>query len=144
MNTKVFQLLSHLRENSREKLTTISKATNIPISTLFDFLKDLQGGVITKSTVLLNFSELGYHTHAHVFLKVGVDSRDKLKKHLYFHDNVNSVFKLNDGWNFVVETAHKSVKELDAFIEDLGAKFSLEDHKIHYLVDEIKKEGFKF
>jgi DNA-binding IclR family transcriptional regulator len=60
MNPKTLQLLTHLRENSREKLTSISKKNNIPISTLFDLLKELQGGLVTKSTVLLDYSKLEF------------------------------------------------------------------------------------
>lgn len=59
MSPKILQFLAYLRENSREKLTTISKRTKIPISTLFDMLKELQGNLITKNTVLLDFSKLG-------------------------------------------------------------------------------------
>ena len=132
----------HLRENSREKLTTISRKTNIPISTLFDLLKELQTGLITKSTVLLDYSKLGYHTRAKVFLKVNNDSKDKLKNHLNLNPNVNTVFKINNKWNFIIETVHKNIKELDDFLEKLEDNYNIEDKQIHYLVDEVKREGF--
>ncbi len=142
MNPKTLQLLAHLRENSREKLTTISRKTNIPISTLFDLLKELQTGLITKSTVLLDYSKLGYHTRAKVFLKVNNDSKDKLKNHLNLNPNVNTVFKINNKWNFIIETVHKNIKELDDFLEKLEDNYNIEDKQIHYLVDEVKREGF--
>jgi len=141
MNPKTLQLLAHLRENSREKLTTISRKTNIPISTLFDLLKELQTGLITKSTVLLDYSKLGYHTRAKVFLKVNNDSKDKLKNHLNLNPNVNTVFKINNKWNFIIETVHKNIKELDDFLEKLEDNYNIEDKQIHYLVDEVKREG---
>ena len=143
MNQKYFQLLSCLRENSREKLTTISKKTNIPISTLFDMLQEFQDNIITKHTILLNFSQLGYHTQAQVFLKVNKEDKDKLKKHLSCHNNVNTIHKVNNNWDFIIETVHKNIKELDAFLEHLEQNFHLENKQIHYLIDEIKKEGFQ-
>ena len=142
MNSKTLQLLSHLRENSREKLTTISKKTNIPISTLFDLLKELQSGLVTKSTVLLDFSKLGYHARAKVFLKVSNENKEKLKNHLELNYNVNTIYKINNGWNFLIETVHKNIKELDGFLEKLEEKYNLEDKQIHYLIDEVKREGF--
>ncbi|MBT4805032.1 Lrp/AsnC family transcriptional regulator [Candidatus Woesearchaeota archaeon] len=142
MNSKTLQLLTHLRENSREKLTTISKKTNIPISTLFDLLKELQGNLITKSTVLLDFSKLGYYARAKVFLKVSNENKEKLKNHLELNPNVNTVFKINNNWNFLIETVHKNIKELDCFMENLHNKFMIENQQIHYLIDELKKEGF--
>ena len=143
MNSKTLQLLQHLRENSREKLTTISKKTNIPISTLFDLLKELQSGLVTKSTVLLDFSKLGYHTRAKVFLKVCNENKEKLKNHLELNPNVNTVFKINNNWNLLIETVHKNIKELDNFLEKLEDNYNLEDKQIHYLIDEVKREGFK-
>jgi DNA-binding Lrp family transcriptional regulator len=142
MNPKILQLLTHLRENSREKLTTISKKTNIPISTLFDLLKELQGNLITKSTILLDFSKLGYHTKAQIFLKVKNEDKEKLKTHLILNPNINNVFKINNGWDFLIETVHKNVKDLDIFLESLEQKYNLENKQIHYLIDEVKKEGF--
>lgn len=139
---KIFQLLTCLRENSREKLTSISKKTNIPISTLFDMLKELQEGLITKSTVLLNFSQLGFDTRAQVILKVNREDRDKLRKHLQCHANVNTIYKVNSGYDFMIETVHKNIKELDGFLDKLEEDYGVEEKQIHYLVDEVKKEGF--
>jgi len=132
----------HLRENSREKLTSISKKTNIPISTLFDLLKELQGGLILKSTVLLDYSKLGYHARAKVFLKVSNENKEKLKNHLNLNPNVNTIYKINNGWSFLIETVHKNIKELDIFLEKLEDNYNIENKQIHYLIDEVKREGF--
>ncbi len=142
MNAKAMKLLGQLRENSREKLTIISRKTRIPISTLFDTLKDLQGKVITKSTVLVDFSELGYHARAQILLKVDKDSKENLKKHLLCNERVNTVYKVNNGWDFMVETVHKNIKELDCFLEKLKEEYNVENQEIHYLIDEVKREGF--
>jgi DNA-binding Lrp family transcriptional regulator len=142
LHPKCLKLLNHLRDNSREKLTSISKKSNIPISTLFDLLKQLQENVITKSTVLLDFNQLGYYTRAKLFLKISSEDYDAVKKHLECHANVNTVYKINNDWSFLVETVHKNIKDLDTFIENLSKNFAVEDKKIHYLIDEIKREGF--
>ncbi len=142
LQPKQFQLISCLRENSREKLTTISKKTNIPISTLFDMLQEFQDNIIIKNTILLDFSKLGYHTQAQIFLKVNQEDKDKLKKHLFCHNNVNTIHKVNNNWDFIIETVHKNIRELDGFLEKLEQNFNIEDKQIHYLVEEVKKEGF--
>ena len=142
MNPKHFQLLSCLRENSREKLTVISKKTKIPISTLFDLLNELKSEIISKPTVLINFSKLGYHTQAQVFLKVNKEDKERVKKHLVCHNNINTIYKINNNWDFVIETVHKNIKELDDYLEKLEDRFNIENKQIHYLVDDIKREGF--
>jgi len=142
MNQKIIQLLSYLRNNSREKLTTISKKTNIPISTLFDMLNEMQGTIIKNNTILLNYEILGYHTRAHVFLKVSNNDKEKLKEHLICNNNVNSIYKINNGWDFIVETVHKSIKELDQFLENVNNNHAIEKKEIHYLIEDVKREGF--
>ncbi len=141
-SAKELQFLSYLRQNSRETLTEISKKTNIPISTLFDMLKELQGEVITKSTVLLNFQKLGYHARATILLKVNPESKEVVRKRLENCNQVNNLYKINNGWDFMLETVHSNIKELDNFLENLNQNRAVQEQQIHYHVDEIKREGF--
>ncbi|HDP73406.1 MAG TPA: Lrp/AsnC family transcriptional regulator [Candidatus Woesearchaeota archaeon] len=143
INDKALSLLLHLREDSRRKLTEISKKTRIPVSTLFDMLKMLQDGVIKKNTILLDFNALGYSAHACILIKAGKNGKETLRRHLLVHPNVNSVFKINNDWDFLIETVHKNLKDLDEFVDDIE-RHGIEQKKIHYLIDEIKKEGFNF
>ena len=142
LHPKKRTFLQHLREDARKKLTSISKETNIPISTLFDFLQELQGTLFTRSTVLLNYPQLGYHAQAYIFVRVRPECKEKLRKHLLTQSNVNTVHKINNGWDFVVETIHKNIKELDSYLEILEKEYGVEQKEIHYLIDEVKKEGF--
>ncbi len=142
LDRKTLQLLSCLRMNSREKLTAISKKTNLPISTLFDLLQEVQNDIITKSTVLLNYETLGFHARAQVLMKVSHEHKERLRNHLVLHTEVNSLYKVNNDWDFIVETVHHNIKELDEFLEELCKKFKIEQKEIHYLIDEVKKEGF--
>jgi DNA-binding Lrp family transcriptional regulator len=53
-------ILSYLRQNSRMKLTNMSKASRIPVSTLFDRIVDLESrGIIKKLTSLVKFEGFG-------------------------------------------------------------------------------------
>jgi len=49
LNKKDLLLISKLRENSRIKLTSLSKETSVPISTIFDRLKDFKVGFPNKN-----------------------------------------------------------------------------------------------
>ncbi|MBU0457609.1 MAG: Lrp/AsnC family transcriptional regulator [Nanoarchaeota archaeon] len=140
-NNKTIILLTNLRKNSREKLTTISKRTNIPISTLFDELKKLEDNIILRKTILIDFSKLGYHVKAQVFLKVDENNKDKLKRHLICNENVNTIYRVNNGWDFIIETAHKNIQDLDGLLENISKNFIIQNKQIHYLVEDIKKEG---
>ncbi|MBT7903190.1 Lrp/AsnC family transcriptional regulator [Candidatus Woesearchaeota archaeon] len=143
MDSKNIKLLTQLRVDSRQKLTVISKKTNIPISTLFDSLKFLKHQIISHSTILLNFSELGFDVKAQIFIKCDPIFRNRLRSHLLLHKSVNNLFKINNGWDFIAETVHRNVRELDYFIESLDV-FNIANTEIHYILEDIKREGFNF
>ncbi len=142
MKEKSLLLLECLRRNSRAKLTSISKKTHIPISTLFDLLKGLQNSVIKKNTVVLNFDEMGYRARAQVFLKVDNENKNRLLLFLQHHNNVNTLQKTNNGWDFIAEVVCKNIKELDTFLELLEKNYAVVSFNMHYLIEDIKKEGF--
>lgn len=142
MDARSSALLFYLRQNSREKLTSVSKKTRIPVSTLYDQLKELEKKVITKHVSLVDFFELGYRAQAQILLKVGKGDREKVRKHLFCHANINTVYKTNHDFHFMVEGVFLNLRELDWFVEKLENDFDIENHRVHYLVEEVKKEGF--
>ena len=142
INKKNLILLNHLREDSRIALSVISRSTNIPTSTLYDLLRELRSGLIVKSTVLLDYAKLGLHTRTQVVLRVESGDKERLIKHLFFHSQVNNVYKTTGSWDLIIETVHKNNKEFASFLEDLSRKYKVTDKQVLFLVEEVKKEGF--
>lgn len=133
-------LISHLRHNSRERLTTISRKTNIPVSTLFDMLKKTDK--ITKQTCLADFSKFGYTVRATIILKTMPDQRNELKQHLLKNPNTNSLWKINNGFDFMSEMIFKNISELEYFIEALEKTYKIQEKNIYYIIDDIAREIF--
>ena len=135
-------ILAELRNNSRESLTNMSKTTGVPISTIFDKLKYYQGSLITKHTTLIDFSKLGFNARANIMLKVDRDAREEARKFLMNNFNINSVYKISNGFDFLVEGIFKNVKDVEEFIDYLGSKFKMEKSEVYYIVEDIRKEDF--
>jgi len=144
MNKNSLHLLSCLRENSREKLTNISRKTNVPISTLHDTLKELEKGPIIKHTSLIDFFQLGYHTHVQLLVNVNQENREGLRKFFICHPQINNIYKTGHKFHFIAECVFHSLRELNNFIENLENKFFINDYRVNHLVDEVKREGFSF
>ncbi len=142
MKNKELLFLANLRANARETLTKMSKNTSIPISTIFDMLKQHEKSIIKKHTALIDFSKLGFGTRVTLTLKVNKDQRDDLREYLTRHYNVNSVYKINNGFDFLVEGVFRSIKDLEDFIEGLDEKFRIRSKQIYYIVEDIKREDF--
>lgn len=142
MNQNDLKILAQLRSNARIALTKMSKKTGIPVSTIFDRMKQHEENIITKHTSLVDFSKLGFHAKAQLFIKVNREDRKNLQKHLFKHPSVNSMYQINNGYDFLVEGVFKQIKDMEAFKESLEDAFKIESTQIYYIVDDIKKEAF--
>jgi DNA-binding Lrp family transcriptional regulator len=142
MNQKEMKILSHLRNNSRIGLTKLSRETQIPVSTIFDKIKALEESVVMRHTSLLDFQKLGYSTRANISIKVDRNDRDGLRDYLVKNQYVNSVYKINNGFDFMFEGIFKEIKEMEDFVELLETKFKILEHKSYFIIEDIKREDF--
>ena len=142
LKTKDLKIIAHLREDSRMSLTTMSRKTNIPVSTIFDRLKANEDDLIIKHTTLINFEKLGFHTRANILIKVDRENRLNLKDYLTKHKNVNSVFRINNNFDYMFEAIFKNIKELEDFLENIDVKFNIQNKEVFYIIEDIKKESF--
>ena len=144
MNKKEKDLLiiSCLRQDSRMKLTDMSKMTKVPVSTIFDRIKLHEGGLIKKHTALVRFDKFGYQAKALIIFSTNKENRNKLYGVLEKNQNINSLYKINNGWDFMVEAILPGVKEVEEFMEGIEGQVKLKDKKVFYVIDEIKKEEF--
>ena len=142
LHRKDLVILSNLRKNARESLTTMSKRTTIPVSTIFDRLKTFQNDIIRKHTTLIDFSLLGFNARANILLKVDREQREDLKKYLGNNHNINTVMKISSGYDFMIEGIFRNVKDVEDFLDTLGSKYTIEQTQVYYIIEDIKKEAF--
>lgn len=142
MKVRDQKIITALRSNARYTLTEISKMTKVPISTIFEKLKQMNNKEITKFSTLINFRELGYSGRAFVMIKTDPNKRDLVKSYLTAHAHVNTLFKINAGLDFMMELIFKDILAVEQFIEDLELKFPIQQKQVHYILDEITHEQF--
>jgi len=133
-------IISHLRKNARTSLTNISKNTGIPVSTVFDKVKSNK--IIKKHSALIDFAKLGYNVTVQIALQCEKEDREKISAHLKDHQNINSLHRINHGYDYLIECVFKDQKELSFFIEELNEKFQIKNKLIFHIIEEIKKEEF--
>lgn len=142
MQKKDLVVMAYLRKDARMKLTTMSRLTKLPVSTIFDRMKFHEGGLIKGHICLLDFSKLGYHTRANVMLKVGKKHKEAIREYLEKSQHVNSLYKINNGFDFLVEVVFKNISDLEEFFETLEEKYSIKGKEVHYIINDIKRETF--
>lgn len=142
LSKKDMQIITHLRQDARMPLTVMSKKTNIPVSTIFDRLKNNEDGLIVRHTCLLDFEKLGYGVKANITFKVDREDKEELKEFLMKSHPINSVYKINNGFDFMVEAVFRHIKDMDDFMENVDSKFRIQDKKSFFIIEELKKEAF--
>lgn len=142
-NEKDLLILSHLRRDARMKLTDMSKQTKIAVSTLFDRITMfIDKGLVRKYTSTVDFKKLGYQAKVLILFSCKKKCRQDLQTTLERHPSLNSLYKVNNGWDFMAELVFSGVKEVEDFIEEVEEKVTISKKGIFYIIDELKKEEF--
>ena len=139
MKERELQVIRYLRNNARETLTRLSRKTGVPISTLFDRLKDLRSGLITRHTCLIDYSKLGYDLRVHILVKVP-KGRSDFEEYITQHFLVNSVFRINNGYDYLLEAVFRNMRECTEFLQGLE-RFALKERKEYYVLEDLRREA---
>jgi len=136
------QIVSQLRVNGRMPLTVLSRKTGLPVSTIHERLKEHVAQGLLRPTMLLGFGKLGFATRAWILLGVEQSEKEKLYEFLKRSSQVNSLFRINNGWNALMDCVFKDMYGLENFLEQLENKFHIRQKQVHYVLDEFKVEQF--
>ena len=133
-------LLCNFRQNAKSNLTTLSKKTGMPVSTIFEKVKRYEKNLITKYTVLLDYNILGYNLKVQMFLKVNRQKKDEIKKRIMNNHKVNNFYRITNGYDFFIEAIFKDMNDLEEFndfLESIGVIKKIE----FYILEEMKKNN---
>jgi len=139
---KDVEIISHLRSNSRKKITKIAESINMPVTTIYDRLRNAERRFIDKHTTLLDFSKIGYPVHSHVVVDVNKESKEGLYNFLLGHSNINSLYKINYGEKLLCETVFKNIDDFESFIESLEKDHIVSNIQVHHISEQLRKEDF--
>lgn len=136
------EIMMHLRRNARETLTRVSTATSLPISTIYERVTNNKTGFIKRHVSLLDFAKLGYDCHITIVLKVAKEDRERLRESLSCHHAVNTLYRINNGYDFSAECVFRTIKFAEEFIDQLQDRFKIKEIQTYHIIDELRKEVF--
>lgn len=70
------------------------------------------------------------------------EQRKEMKKYLLTHPNLNSLYKINNGYDYMVEMICKSLHDLETISDTLDQKFTITKKEVHYIIEDIAREEF--
>jgi DNA-binding Lrp family transcriptional regulator len=139
---KDVELLAQLRSAGRKKVTEISRELGIPPTTLYDRLSVLESSVGLRHTALVDFNRLGYLRTVHMGFKVGTDDRDAFESHIAKHPALNSLYRVNHGFDFLAHLVFRDANDMKEFLETVQRGFDIREVQIFEVIDEVAKERF--
>ena len=141
LNKNDLKLIRELRQDAREGPTKIAMNVCMSPSTVYEKARNHKQ-IITKYTCLLNYNEIDYLVRVFMIFKVDKELKDKSKDFLENNNNVNLLWKINSGFDFLIEGVFKNLAELENFREFIETEFKASKMSLFYLVEELKRESF--
>jgi DNA-binding Lrp family transcriptional regulator len=135
-------ILSNLRKNARMGLTQMSKQTRVPVSTIHDRLKAYLGSYVLRNTALLNFQQIGFHTRVTLMLRASPKDKEQLRDFLAKAISVNSLYRINNGFDFLADCVFRDMQELEDFLDKAEKQFDIKAKQLFFVIDDIKREAF--
>lgn len=135
-------LFSLLRKNSRVSLMELSRQTQVPVSTVYQKLRQTFRPVIKKHTIVLDFAKLGYNVRVHFFLKANKNMKEKMLDFLLRKQNVNNAYRINNGFDVLGEAIFRDINAAEKFLEELQEKYHVPKLHAFYILDDIVREKF--
>jgi DNA-binding Lrp family transcriptional regulator len=133
------KIFAALRADSRQTLSNISKKTEIPVSTVYDRIRLHENGVIKKHTSILDFPKIGYNIRLNVMLSP--KDRNKFLDFIGSNQFVNSAYKIDGNFDFMIDCIFKYMNQMHSFMEELE-KIGLEKKQTYYVIEELLRENF--
>ncbi len=141
LNKNDLKLIRELRQDARQGPTKIAMKVGMSPSTVYEKARNHKQ-IISKYTCLLNYNEIDYLVRVFMIFKVDKELKDKSKDFLENNNNVNLLWKINSGFDFLIEGVFKNLAELENFREFIETEFKASKMSLFYLVEELKRESF--
>ncbi|PIZ50604.1 hypothetical protein COY27_06700 [Candidatus Woesearchaeota archaeon CG_4_10_14_0_2_um_filter_33_13] len=141
LNEKELEIIKHLRKDARTSLLSISDVVQMPTSTIYDKINKMKKEkIITGYTALVDFKKLGINHHSKVVIKVIPEHKNELLRFLQGQENVNSIYHINSGYDFMVEVLSKDIKDHLELVEKIKNSFNITEIYQYQVVDEVIRE----
>lgn len=135
------ELVRLLRQDGRMRAKEMCTNLKLPLSTVYEKLTNT-GNLIRRFTCLLNHEAWGNSLHAIVIFKVAAKDRFPLQQELESCNNVNLLWRINNGSDFIAEFIFPNLFAFEAYKESIESRFGVKTATVHFMVDEIKRETF--
>ncbi len=141
MKENELKVLRHIRNNARVKLSCISRAENIPETTVFDLLKKMEKTIIKRFAMVIKPESVGYPIRLYAAVNANTSDKQKeLIEILLCNRHVNNLY-LAEHNTLLVDAVFRDVAQADSFLCTLKSA-EAGDSEYVFITEELKTEKF--
>ncbi len=141
MKKEDLEIICHIRNNCRTKITKVAKKVGMPASTVYEKIRN-DAGIISKYACLLNFEKLGMPARVYFVIKADKTLKDPLRTFLDNQFFINNFWKINNGYDFMFEAVFRDMNDVELFKDLIEARFKIKNLHMFYIIQSIKTEKF--
>src|SRR3989344_2001144 len=140
MNTNEKEIIKHLRHGKRVNISQIARELGMPITTVADRIRKIERNHITKRSSPLDYSSIGYNSNHMIAIKVKSGSKDVLLQMLMKNNCVNSVYRINSDYHFLVEVVFRSHLDFINWLESIKSASQVDMTSFQILKTEEREK----
>lgn len=135
-------ILAGLREDGGMRLAGLAKLSGLPLSTVHARLQGRLAKCIRRRTVLLEFEALGCPVTALILWRVPPKRVEGFAASLAARPQVNSLFRVTNGFDVAAEAVFPRLAELEAFLGEVDREERPEARVAVLVTGELCRERF--
>ena len=142
MDSVDIKILNYLKENARQKASSISEEINLSVSAVLERIRKLENsGVIKKYTMVLDRKKIGYDMLA--FIEVGLEHPkyyDNFTEEVLRNKQILSCHYITGDFDFILQVLTNSSDGLEAVHREIKSIPGVSTTKTQFVLSTIKEE----
>lgn len=135
-------ILNVLLEDAQSSYRMIAKRAGVSLGTVMSRMKKLKAAhIITKSTVVLDYEQLGYTIGVLIDVRVSKGMLLEVESIIAKDPHVFAVFDVTGGFDVTILARFRNRQELDRFIKRLQKQKFVERTHTKLILNYIKEEA---
>ena len=139
------KILNALSENARTSISTISKKTGIPNSTISNRIHKLEeNNTIEQYTTIFNPEKIGVNITALIIIQTETEKHENVEIELPKLEQVNQVYSISGEYDILIKVWAKNLEELNDIINSqIRTIDGIEELRELIVMERLKDEPLK-
>lgn len=139
------KILKVLSENARTSISTISKKTGIPNSTISNRIHKLEENrIIEQYTTIFNPEKIGLEVTALIIIQTETEKHENVEIELPKLEQVNQVYSISGEYDILIKVWAKNLEELNEIINSqIRTIDGIEELRELIVMERLKDEPLK-